>query len=52
MLTAKGEIEDIKSAFKAGTDDYVVKPFIMDQVLEKIGKLLEQRSREKRVSDE
>jgi DNA-binding response OmpR family regulator len=52
MLTAKGEIEDIKSAFKVGTDDYVVKPFIMDQLLEKIGKLLEQRSGEKRVSDE
>ncbi len=27
MLTARGEIEDVKAAFKAGANDYVPKPF-------------------------
>lgn len=51
MLTAKGEVEDIKTAFNAGANDYVVKPFIMEQVLEKIEEFLVRRAEEKRESD-
>jgi DNA-binding response OmpR family regulator len=51
MLTAKGEIEDIKTAFKAGANDYVVKPFMMEQVLEKIEEFLIRRAEEKRESN-
>jgi len=40
MLTARGEAEDIKTAFKAGANDYIVKPFMMEKVLGKIEKLL------------
>lgn len=51
MLTAKGEVEDIKTAFKAGANDYVVKPFMMEQVLEKIEEFLVRRAEEKRESN-
>lgn len=40
MLTAKGDVETIKAAFKAGANDYIVKPFGVDQVLEKIKEFL------------
>jgi DNA-binding response OmpR family regulator len=40
MLTARGEAEDIKTAFKVGANDYIVKPFIMEKLLGKIEKLL------------
>jgi DNA-binding response OmpR family regulator len=36
MLTAKGDVATIKAAFGAGANDYVVKPFDMNKVLEKI----------------
>jgi DNA-binding response OmpR family regulator len=36
MLTAKGDVATIKAAFQAGANDYVVKPFDMGKVLEKI----------------
>ena len=49
MLTAKGEVEDIKVAFKVGANDYVVKPFIIEKVIEKIeeflGSKVEERSK-------
>ena len=51
MLTAKGEVEDIKTAFKVGANDYVVKPFMMEQVLEKIEEFLVRRAEEKRESN-
>jgi DNA-binding response OmpR family regulator len=40
MLTAKGDVETIKAAFKAGANDYVVKPFIREKVLGKIEEFL------------
>lgn len=40
MLTAKGEITDKEKAYKAGTDDYVVKPFEPKEVLFRIKALL------------
>jgi DNA-binding response OmpR family regulator len=44
MLTAKGKAEDIKTAFKAGANDYIVKPFMMEKLLGKIEKLLKPRA--------
>ena len=51
MLTAKGDVETIKAAFKAGADDYIVKPFGMDKVLRKIEELLRPNVQEKSKSN-
>ena len=40
MLTAKGDTETIRAAFKAGANDYIVKPFGIDKVLNKIEEFL------------
>lgn len=40
MLTAKGEIEDKEKGFLSGTDDYMVKPFEMKELLLRIKSLL------------
>jgi DNA-binding response OmpR family regulator len=40
MLTAKGDVETIKAAFKAGANDYVVKPFAIEQILQKMEEFL------------
>lgn len=40
MITAKGEIADKESAYDAGTDDYLVKPFEPKEVLFRIKALL------------
>lgn len=40
MLTAKGALIDKEKAFKAGTDDYIVKPFEPKEVLFRIKALL------------
>ncbi|MEF3313006.1 response regulator transcription factor [Paenibacillus sp. GYB004] len=40
MLTAKGEINDKEVAFRAGTDDYLVKPFEPKELLFRIKALL------------
>jgi DNA-binding response OmpR family regulator len=43
MLTAKGDVATIKAAFEAGANDYVVKPFDINKVLEKIREQLNPR---------
>lgn len=40
MITAKGEIKDKETAFNAGTDDYITKPFEPKEVLYRIKALL------------
>jgi DNA-binding response OmpR family regulator len=40
MLTAKDDTETIRAAFKAGANDYIVKPFGMDKVFNKIEEFL------------
>ncbi len=47
ILTARGEAEDIKTAFKAGANDYLVKPFGMDQLLYRIDEFLGSKSQVK-----
>ena len=41
MLTAKYQIEDIERANACGIDDYIVKPFDMSKLLEKIELIVE-----------
>ncbi|GAB3062999.1 response regulator transcription factor [Virgibacillus ainsalahensis] len=40
MITAKGEMKDKETAFQAGTDDYITKPFEPKEVLFRIKALL------------
>lgn len=43
MLTAFGEIEDKVDAFKSGADDYLVKPFHLDELYIRIQALLRRK---------
>ncbi len=36
MLTAKGRPEDVARGMEAGADDYIVKPFAIDEVVAKV----------------
>lgn len=40
MITAKETIDDKKMGFKSGTDDYMVKPVDMDEMLLRVAALL------------
>ncbi|MFH1613870.1 MAG: response regulator [Planctomycetota bacterium] len=41
MLTARSQTQDIARAHNAGIEDYVVKPFDLSELLEKIERILE-----------
>ena len=43
MLTARSQTQDMARANACGIDDYIVKPFDLSELLEKIEALLEQR---------
>lgn len=45
MLTARGAVEDRVRGLNAGADDYLVKPFAMDELLARINALLRRRER-------
>lgn len=45
LLTAKASSQDRKTGFELGADDYIFKPFRNDELIARIGNLLEQRER-------
>ena len=49
MLTARGSVEDRVTGLNVGADDYVVKPFAMEELLARINALL--RRRDQRFDD-
>lgn len=40
MITAKGEFDDMKTGFASGTDDYMVKPINVNEMVLRVGALL------------
>lgn len=51
MLTAKGQIDDRVAGLDAGADDYLVKPFNMDELLARIRALLRRSLKQGRSVD-
>jgi DNA-binding response OmpR family regulator len=49
MLTAKGRIEDRVTGLDSGSDDYLVKPFSMDELLARVRALLRRVHRQNRI---
>jgi signal transduction histidine kinase/ligand-binding sensor domain-containing protein/DNA-binding response OmpR family regulator len=45
LLTAKADIETKLQGLKTGADEYIAKPFVMDELLARIQNLLENRKR-------
>lgn len=46
MLTARGAVEDRVAGLNAGADDYVLKPFAMEELLARVNALLRRRNRD------
>ena len=44
MLTARSQMQDISRANAAGIEDYIIKPFDLSELLEKIESIVEKRA--------
>lgn len=51
MLTAKDDIEDRVKGLDIGADDYVTKPFAMEELLARIRNVFRQREREPKLTE-
>lgn len=49
MITASMELESLKSAYKNGCDDYIKKPFYLEELNIRIGKLLDRSQDEDKL---
>lgn len=49
MLTARGHIDDKLAGFAAGTDDYLIKPFEMRELVARLQALSQRRSGQARI---
>ena len=52
FLTAKGEIQDKLNGLRAGGDDYIVKPFSMDELTARVEAHLSREARAHRAADQ
>lgn len=52
FATAKGMMEDKTEAFNLGGDDYITKPFRVEELLLRINALLKRSSQQDRIADE
>ncbi|PCD82928.1 DNA-binding response regulator [Lysinibacillus fusiformis] len=50
LLTAKGELEDKERGFLAGSDDYVVKPFELKELLFRIAAILRRLDKKNQIT--
>ena len=49
MLTARGHVDDKITGFKAGADDYLTKPFDMNELCARVEALIRRASRGQRI---
>src|SRR5216684_4010903 len=52
LITGRGDVKDRLTGLQLGADDYLVKPFQRDQVVKRIGVLLQRRRTAKEAAPE